>query len=80
MDNGYASPVESYIKLKFNGLDKEIKFRTYNADGEPNDETPFDIVRNHIYRYTVEPASTKISIKYVVEPWTEQTAGDITFD
>jgi hypothetical protein len=80
MDNGYASPVESYIKLKFNGLDKKIKFRTYNDDGEPNDETPFDIVRNHIYRYTVEPASTKISIKYVVEPWTEQTAGDITFD
>jgi hypothetical protein len=75
-----ANRVSTKITLNFNGEAYDIYFKEYDDNGEPKDNTEFNIIRNHIYRYTVEPAPTKISIKYVVEPWTEQTAGDITFD
>jgi uncharacterized protein (DUF427 family) len=78
--SGATKKISTDISLKFNDIAYTIYFKEYNDDGEPVDNTDFNIIRNHIYRYTVEPASTKIAIKYVVEPWTEQTAGDITFD
>jgi hypothetical protein len=78
--SGATKKVTTNISLKFNDIAYNIYFKEYDEDGEPIDDTEFNILRNHIYRYTVEPAPTKIAIKYVVEPWTEQTAGDINFD
>jgi hypothetical protein len=47
---------------------------------DPN-KTPFNILRNHIYRYIVSFKDDEgISLKYEVIDWNEKTAGDIVFE
>lgn len=75
-DNTPAGDDELTLTISFKKGDESgsgiIKFRK-NADGTYNPNgTAYDIVRNHIYRYTItgvninEPADINISIKYTV--------------
>lgn len=51
--------------------------------GDMISQTGYDkaFLRNHIYRiYVTLDINANISLKYVVCPWVEKTAGDITFD
>lgn len=58
----------------------ELLFKEYNDAGDPIDGTEFNILRNHIYRYTVSLAGGKFTLQYMVIPWTEYTAPTITFE
>jgi hypothetical protein len=58
----------------------ELLFKEYNEAGDPIDDTEFNILRNHIYRYTVSLAGGKFTLQYMVIPWTERTSPTITFE
>jgi hypothetical protein len=58
----------------------ELLFKEYNEAGDPIDDTEFNILRNHIYRYTVSLAGGKFTLQYMVIPWTEYTSPTITFE
>ncbi len=78
---GLAADPDNCIKLKCNGREGTVWFRDYSQDVEVENCPSINIIRNHIYRYYIEGFSAaKLMVNYVVEPWTEQTAGDITFD
>jgi hypothetical protein len=66
--NGTVTPAK--ITLTIDNVEREIEFKDYS------DNTPFNLLRNHIYEYIVETNS----LKYVVRAWDEYIAGDIVFD
>lgn len=57
--------------------DGEIKFKPYGPDGKPTGD-PYNIVRNHLYRFTVKATSTDVnmSINWTVCPL--YPMGDVT--
>jgi hypothetical protein len=68
------------ITIKLNNVSYDLEFKEYDDAGEPIDGTTFNIVRNHIYRYTVSLAGGKFTLQYMVMPWETETAPTITFE
>jgi hypothetical protein len=68
------------ITIKLNNVSYDLEFKEYTDAGEPIDGTTFNILRNHIYRYTVSLAGGKFTLQYMVIPWTERTSPTITFE
>lgn len=57
------------IQVTVNGETYELEFKDYE-NGAPKDGTQYDIVRNHIYRYTITGVNDgKLIIKYKAMPW-----------
>ena len=57
------------IQVTVNNETYELEFKDYE-NGAPKDETPYNIVRNHIYRYTITGVNDgKLIIKYKAMPW-----------
>jgi hypothetical protein len=81
-DNTYAIYVPEYrnvsssnassITLKYLNNDYILEFKDYSND------TAFNLIRNTIYIYEIVNAG--LEFNYVVEPWAEYKAGDISFD
>jgi hypothetical protein len=80
LDSSYGLEADpnNKILLKVNdGTDDSyIELKEYN-NGIAG--SSINIIRNHIYRYTVE-ATDKVNINYVVIPWDEKEADPITFE
>ena len=55
-----------------------LYFRNY-SEGSSVEGTQYDIVRNHIYRYTIAGIATTPTILYAVSQWDERISGDINF-
>lgn len=57
------------IQVTVNGETYELEFKDYE-NGAPKEGTQYDIVRNHIYRYTITGVNDgKLIIKYKAMPW-----------
>ena len=57
------------IKVTVNGEPYELEFKDYE-NGAPKEGTQYDIVRNHIYRYTITGVNDgKLVIKYKAMLW-----------
>ena len=57
------------IQVTVNDETYELEFKDYE-NGAPKDGTQYDIVRNHIYRYTITGVNDgKLIIKYKAMPW-----------
>lgn len=57
------------IKVTVNGETYELEFKDYE-NGAPKEGTQYDIVRNHIYRYTITGVNDgKLVIKYKAMLW-----------
>lgn len=66
------------IQVTVNGETYELEFKDYE-NGAPKDETPYNIVRNHIYRYTITGVNDgKLIIKYKAMLW-ELVTSEIGF-
>jgi hypothetical protein len=72
--SGGFSYTPSAITLKYMNNEKvyTLEFKDYSND------TAFNLIRNTIYIYEVVNAG--LEFNYVVEPWAEYKAGDISFD
>jgi hypothetical protein len=93
-NSGKAADPDNKITLSINGYPYSLYFREYadvtKTDDDNNEYTVseptgsyFNIIRNHIYRYTVSLAKEPggdLSLRYMVIPWTNYTAPDITFE
>lgn len=51
-DNTGTGTTPAEISITINGKDYPIYFKTY-TDGKPQEGTDYNIVRNHLYRYTI---------------------------
>lgn len=59
------------IKVTVNGETYELEFKDYE-NGAPKEGTQYDIVRNHIYRYTITGVNDgKLTFEYKVLLWEE---------
>ena len=71
-DNGTeAAKIEVTVKNNTTNEEKkyDLEFKDYE-NGAPKDGTQYDIVRNHIYRYTITGVNDgKLVIKYKAMPW-----------
>lgn len=57
------------IQVTVNGETYDLEFKDYE-NGAPKDGTQYDIVRNHIYRYTITGVNDgKLIIKYKAKRW-----------
>ena len=57
------------IQVTVNDKPYDLEFKDYE-NGAPKDGTQYDIVRNHIYRYTITGVNDgKLVIKYKAMPW-----------
>ncbi len=57
------------IQVTVNDETYDLEFKDYE-NGAPKDGTQYDIVRNHIYRYTITGVNDgKLIIKYKAMPW-----------
>lgn len=57
------------IQVTVNNETYELEFKDYE-NGVPKEGTQYDIVRNHIYRYTITGVNDgKLIIKYKAMPW-----------
>lgn len=57
------------IQVTVNGETYYLEFKDYE-NGAPKEGTQYDIVRNHIYRYTITGVNDgKLIIKYKAMPW-----------
>ena len=57
------------IQVTVNGETSDLEFKDYE-NGAPKEGTQYDIVRNHIYRYTITGVNDgKLIIKYKAMPW-----------
>ena len=57
------------IQVTVNGEPYELEFKDYE-NGAPKEGTQYNIVRNHIYRYTITGVNDgKLIIKYKAMPW-----------
>lgn len=68
----YGHPREdcSYLQLYFDGISKiyRIDFRDYSLGADDNQR--FNILRNHIYRYTINSVGGfDLSLSLVAQPW-----------
>lgn len=76
---------ERYITLNYYNPDVDypketstrLYFRTYTNGGATN-SSPIDIIRNHIYRYTIKGVTSN-QFDYAVCQWGEAVSGDINF-
>lgn len=50
-----------------------IEFKSYNKVGIAVDESEYNIVRNHIYQFTITQVTGDLYIRPVVQPWTNGT-------
>lgn len=73
-ENTTATPLSMYVNIKkgttdvdANLTDAKLYFKDYS------DNAPFNIVRNHIYRYTITAVKTGFDLKLTVVPWTDVT-------
>ena len=57
-----------------------VFLQEYDGYGVPVPDAEYDLVRNHIYRYTVAGVRENLTIKLAVCPWTHLTSGDISFN
>lgn len=66
------------IQVTVNGETYDLEFKDY-VNGAPKDGTQYDIVRNHIYRYTITGVNDgKLIIKYKAMLW-ELVTSEIGF-
>ena len=84
--NSTENPLSMYVNIKkgttdvdLNLTDAKLYFKDYS------DNAPFNIVRNHIYRYTITAVKTGFDLKLTVAPWTEVTENfnyedDLSYD
>lgn len=64
-----ANPAK--IQITVNGENYPLEFKNYE-NGTPQDGTQYDIVRNHIYRYTITGVNDgKLTFEYRVLLWEE---------
>lgn len=70
--NSTENPLSMYVNIKkgttdvdANLTDANLYFKDYT------DDAPFNIVRNHIYRYTITAVKTGFDLKLTVAPWTD---------
>lgn len=80
-DNTSATAVPSTITvvLNRNGAYEgtyTLRFCGYDSDGAPTG-APFDIVRNHLYYYTLYKSSDQMEITLSVRPWNVRQHDDI---
>ena len=65
----YNSTDAAKIQVTVNDETYDLEFKDYE-NGAPKDGTQYDIVRNHIYRYTITGVNDgKLIIKYKAMPW-----------
>lgn len=80
-DNGTeAAKIQVTVKNNTTNEEKkyDLEFKDYE-NGAPKDETPYNIVRNHIYRYTITGVNDgKLIIKYKAMLW-ELVTSEIGF-
>ena len=58
----------------------KVFLQEYDGYGVPVDGAEYDLVRNHIYRYTVAGVMENLTIKLAVCPWAHVSSGDINFN
>lgn len=80
--NSQTSVTPSTITVTIGDKDYDIEFKKY-ADGAATD-VAYNIVRNHIYRYTITAVNTskpinEFEITYMVTDWNEVTDLDLDF-
>ena len=80
--NSQTSVTPSTITVTIGDKDYDIEFKKY-ADGAATD-VAYNIVRNHIYRYTITAVNTSkpiegFTITYMVTDWNEVTDLDLDF-
>ncbi|MCM1449386.1 MAG: hypothetical protein NC082_03520 [Clostridiales bacterium] len=70
-DNTSDGAVKTYIKVNYeeNGYDPghKIEFKYYQATGSHGKDTPFDLLRNYWYRFTVNGGPSTITVD--VQPY-----------
>ena len=74
-----AEPSTITVVLNRNGAYEgtyTLLFRGYDSDGAPTG-APFDIVRNHLYYYTLYKSSDQMEITLSVRPWNVRQHDDI---
>jgi hypothetical protein len=77
-----------YINFKLNSKKYSLKLGSYDysIDSATGDtlastfNTPYNILRNHIYDYTVGLSVERMHIRYKVLNWQELVADDIIFE
>lgn len=57
-----------------------IRFVDYQNGRPVATATPYDIIRNHFYRYTLGVVDEQLQVNYVVAPWDEVHTSDIGWD
>lgn len=61
------------LKLKKNGVvmtyNDAISFSQYDINGDPVPNSDYNIVRNHVYHYTITGISSNLILEYEVMPW-----------
>ena len=72
-DNSTDDAAKIQVAVKNNATSEEntydLEFKDYE-NGVPKDGTQYDIVRNHIYRYTITGVNDgKLTVKYRALPW-----------
>ena len=79
--NSQTSVTPSTITVTIGDKDYDIEFKKY-ADGAATD-VAYNIVRNHIYRYTITAVNTAVDVpltlEYMVMDWTRINNGTLTF-
>jgi hypothetical protein len=83
-----ADTAQMYINFKLNSKKYSLKLGSYDysIDSATGDtlastfNTPYNILRNHIYDYTVGLSVERMLIRYKVLNWQELVADDIIFE
>ena len=79
--NSQTSVTPSTITVTIDGKNYDIKFKKY-ANGSATDDA-YNIVRNHIYRYTITAVNTAVDVpltlEYMVMDWNTVTNPNLTF-
>ena len=79
--NSQTSVTPSTITVTIGGKNYDIKFKKY-ANGSATDDA-YNIVRNHIYRYTITAVNTAVDVpltlEYMVMDWNTVTNPNLTF-
>ena len=72
--NSTDNPLSMYVNIKKGTTDVDLNLTDANLYFKDySDNAPFNIVRNHIYRYTITAVKTGFDLKLTVAPWTEVT-------
>lgn len=62
-----------------------LYFRNYNAEGNSENTVPFDVIRNHWYKYTITAVHTDILVElktllYQAQDWTTKPSVNIEYN